>query len=230
MDETKDESIINHGAIDLVCLDLGGVLIRICRSLEEALSKAEVQLRPPPGSSDGSFERLDENNDWRQLHHDYETGRCDVDRYFRQASAMTGATVAQTEAILKAWLHDPYPGVIGLIDQLTNKDAKADTACLSNTNAYHWSMMTQDGPTHLPLDRLDLRFTSFQIGAAKPDGEIYAHVERVTGVAPGRIIFFDDHRPNVTAAAQRGWQAHLIDPDDDTVGQINRQLTGCGVI
>jgi putative hydrolase of the HAD superfamily len=60
-------------------------------------------------------------------------------------------------------------------------------------------------------------FFSAELGLAKPDPAIYAHVERVLARPPGhRLLFIDDRPDNVAAATARGWQAHLWVDDADT--------------
>lgn len=61
------------------------------------------------------------------------------------------------------------------------------------------------------LNAFDHIFNSSVIGAAKPDAQIYAHIESVLGVAPGKIAYVDDSEGNVAAARDRGWNATLID-------------------
>jgi 2-haloacid dehalogenase len=87
-------------------------------------------------------------------------------------------------------------------------------------------MMSRPGqPVGLPLHRLTWRFTSFEIGHMKPAPEIYRHVEQATEIPPESIIFFDDSRPNIAAAAERGWRTHLIDPaTGDSPAQVRRSL------
>lgn len=50
---------------------------------------------------------------------------------------------------------------------------------------------------------------SSDLALMKPEGAVYEQVEQRTGRPPQDLVFFDDRPPNVEAAAQRGWQAHL---------------------
>lgn len=90
-------------------------------------------------------------------------------------------------------------------------------------------MLDRGGSNYLPLDRLTYRFASHLVGAVKPDDAIYAHVERVTGVAPGSIVFFDDLEANVAAAARRGWRAHQVRVDADPIAQVRLHLRDHGI-
>lgn len=53
-------------------------------------------------------------------------------------------------------------------------------------------------------------FFSAEIGLAKPDAPLFAHVAKELGVCdPARIVFIDDRAENVEAARAAGWAAHL---------------------
>jgi hypothetical protein len=57
----------------------------------------------------------------------------------------------------------------------------------------------------------------------KPDPAIYRIVEEDCGIAPGALLFADDKRANVDAAAARGWQGHLFDgPEGWPAGSLPR--------
>jgi FMN phosphatase YigB (HAD superfamily) len=54
---------------------------------------------------------------------------------------------------------------------------------------------------------------SFEIGARKPEAEIYAYAIEALGVKPGNVAFFDDALPNIVAANRFGMRAfHTCEP------------------
>ena len=53
------------------------------------------------------------------------------------------------------------------------------------------------------------RIFSCDLGLIKPDAKIYEVVEQTLARPGAELVFFDDRPPNVAAARQRGWQAHL---------------------
>jgi FMN phosphatase YigB (HAD superfamily) len=74
--------------------------------------------------------------------------------------------------------------------------------CLSNTNPLHWEEQFSRWTT---LDALDFRFLSFEMGAVKPDQELF---EKVAGLLPAprdHVLFLDDNLINVDAANQAGF-------------------------
>ncbi len=206
--------------IDLVIFDLGRVLIRLAADRPDAAAMAGVDL--PPLSEDAWRK-------WETIRDDHETGRISFDQFADRLAPVSGLDRGQHAALYEGWLRGPYPGVEELVDEL--RAGPTRLACLSNTNDFHWSLMTAPaGNNALPMDKLHHRFASHLVGSAKPDAAIYEHVERETGVEPGRMIFFDDSPANVEAARARGWRGEVIADDGDPVSQMRRRLGRYGVL
>jgi glucose-1-phosphatase len=203
--------------IQLVCLDLGGVLIRVCRNWREACEAAKLELRRPVFDP-GMARRLAEIN------RKHESGQIDDAAFDRAAAALTGLPPDQVAAAAAGWLRPVYPGAFDLVGRLAKAHPRVRSACLSNTNTRHWRMMNTPGPYHLGLDRLTYRFVSFEIGHMKPSTEIFRHVEREAGLPAASILFFDDNPDNVAAARGAGWQAEQIDPERDPPAHVREHL------
>ncbi len=202
--------------VRLVVFDLGRVLIRICDDWKHACAVAGV---PAPGIelSDAATAALHEAVCAAEV------GRIDLDEFARASAPHLGISPEHVVALSHAYLRGPYPGASELLDDL--RAAGVATACLSNTNANHWRLMTDPaGPNFMPFDRLTHRFASHLVRARKPDDRIYAHVEAETGVGPGEIIFFDDVDENIETARRRGWDAHQIRIDADPIAQARTVL------
>ena len=65
-------------------------------------------------------------------------------------------------------------------------------------------------PTHPELGRFDHVVVSGQVGALKPEPEIYAMLEAASGFAGADLFFADDRPENVAAAEARGWRGHVF--------------------
>ena len=208
----------------LVCFDLGRVLIRICSDWRHACECAGVA--PPPAAVPEGAARaaLDEAVCASEV------GAIDLAEFAAVAARALGIPVESAVAASSAYTRGPYPGAADLLDELAA--AGVATACLSNTNANHWRILTDPADPHARVtDRLTHRFASHLVGARKPADAIYAHVERAVGVPGDAIVFFDDLRENVAAAARRGWRAHWVDPSpDEPVGQVRRALREHGIL
>jgi glucose-1-phosphatase len=211
---------MSRTGIQLVCFDLGRVLVRICDGWQEACRSAGVSAANIPPA------RLE------QLHQAvrrYELGHMTCDAFFSQATSVTGLDIRQVRTVWEAWTCSVYDGTELLLDRLRSRGVKL--ACLSNTNASHWRVF-HDPASHcfLPMDRFDHRFASHLVGLAKPDAAIYAHVEQQTQLCPPQIAFFDDLEPNVLAARQRGWHACHVAPAPHPPGQVAEILTVMGLL
>lgn len=216
--ETTAQVRPGDSPIELVCFDLGEVLMRLCAGWEDACRCAG--LTGAQALEAGMRQRLFE------IVQRSEVGLIDQDTYAGEVATLVGLNPEQVTQVSEVWLRGPYPGVDAMLGALA--EAPVRTACLSNTNALHWELMTTPGHTaYLPLGRLDYRFASHLIGERKPDAAIYQHVEQAAGVPAEAILFFDNAPENVAAAKQRGWQAVQVDPADP-VPTMRQHLARCG--
>jgi glucose-1-phosphatase len=212
-------------AIRLVCFDLGGVLVRIWGTWDDARRAASLSARAEPSAPE-----LEESH--RSLGALFEVGRISFDEWAAGVSRAFEGAYSPDEAkrAHHAIPRQEYAGALALIDEL--HDAGVATACLSNTNHAHWiRLVHHDGVAALPGEpeypsvvRLKRHFASHLLGMAKPDGAIYAEVERLVGLEGPEILFFDDRADNVEAARHRHWRAHRIDPQGDTIAQVRQSL------
>lgn len=203
----------------IVCFDLGGVLVRICRSWEEGCAAAGVDVNrdwSPADSSPAHHALLDA----------YTIGRITTPTFFRELAAMSGGVYSAEEfrAIHANWIRGVYPGAENLLAEL--RSAGVETACLSNTNELHWDMLCQ-WPI---LERLGRRHASHLVGIAKPDPGIYEWFQRRVERAPEHIVFFDDLQDNIAAARSLEWDAVHVDHAGDTSAAIRMALFDRGLL
>ncbi len=206
------------GTLRLVCFDLGGVVIRICRSWAEGCAAAGLPVRDP-----ALWQRTRPAR--RRLIEQLQTGRIDGATFAARASDQVAGLYSPEEilGVHRAWLLDEYDGMVDLIDRV--HDAGLDTAALSNTNDEHWGRLD----TLPAVMRMRHRLASHQLGLLKPDERIYRHLEEQLGYRGDQIIFFDDTPTNVVAARNVGWHAHVIDPEDNPPQQVAAVLRDHGV-
>ncbi len=203
-----------------MCFDLGGVLVEICRSWHEACGAAGLEIRQMPAA----FER-----ERSALADRYQLGHLDDAEYYAQVSEATHGAYArdEIEAIHHAWTRSEYPGIARLLSELSERDDVL-LACLSNTNASHWSRLaplaSASASEYPSLRRLQVKLASHLLGLAKPDPLIYKRAQQEFAVAAADILFFDDLASNVSAANRSGWRAHPIDPHDDPASQLRGHL------
>lgn len=111
------------------------------------------------------------------------------------------------------WWHDCWlemvPGAISHTVRLKQalRSRGIPVFALSNFGAETFGIACQTYPFLRDFDRA---FVSAHLKTIKPEPEIYAILERETGVAPERLLFTDDRPDNIAAAQARGWQTHLF--------------------
>jgi HAD superfamily hydrolase (TIGR01509 family) len=207
-----------HDPVQLVCFDLGRVLVRICDDWRHACRLRGIAVPDDLPPMDAAAARL--VKDASRL---LDTGRIDEAEWARRVAPTRGLMPEQALAANAAFLLGPYDGAAELVDELNALGVQ--TACLSNTNDSHWRMtLDKSSPVYFPLDRLTHRFASHLCGLCKPDAAIFEHVERSAGVAPDLILFFDDLAENVDAARACGWRGHVIDTTREPVMQLREHL------
>lgn len=204
----------------IVVFDLGGVMVRVARVWQEALDWAKVAGTRPesarlPLSSCPTFEP-------------YQANRVSLEAYLDDLAAFLGLKDReQTLHVHQSILMEPYSGTVELVDDLHARGVR--TGCLSNTNAPHWDVMG-DPALYPAIAALQVPGLSHLFHADKPNEAIYRAYERLAGVEPHQVVFFDDHQPNVDAANRFGWNATRIDPLGDTAQQVRSVLARVGVL
>ena len=203
----------------IVCFDIGGVLIRICRTWEEGCIAAGVPLR-----------RFEEKNDHvgrrQSLLANLQRGDIDDGDFHQSLSDLFEGTWSRDEVarVDTAWLLDAYPGTLEVIRELDAAGVR--TSCLSNTSGGHWNRLL----AYENVAGLGSHHASHLLGLAKPDPRIYTEFERLVDARPEEIVFFDDLEANVEAAGVRGWDAVRIDHETDTAAQMRSALKIRGIL
>ncbi len=200
----------------LIIFDLGRVLIRICSTMHEASLRAGNTFVPTDMSPYAKAEML-------QLSHRADLGQLDELQIVSRLGPLFSMPPGQARLMFEHFLIGPYPGLTELLTDL--RAAGHHTACLSNTNAAHWRLMTTPGThAHLPLDLLTHRFASHLLHLRKPDPAIYRAVEQQTATPPQNITFFDDLQENIDAASACGWTAILVPHIENTIPFLRSHL------
>ena len=185
---------------NVVCFDIGGVLVRIRHTWRDVLAAVDLVptwSEPRPHASDPVLCA-------------YQDGTLQEAEYLDALSAHLGIERPQARRAHDAILDADYPGAFDLVRRLRREGV--GTACLSNTNALHWERLLS--PDHYPaVASLDRHFSSFEIGANKPDEAAFRTVAEAYPEA--RVVFFDDALANVEAARRFGWDAYRVDPEGD---------------
>lgn len=210
-----------NSPIRIICFDLGGVLVRICRTWAQGCHAAGVPVHD--GADDPQFLA-----DRRDLNLEYQAGGLEPMEFFEQLAASTDGLYSPDDVrrVHDAWLLGEYPRVAEIVASL-NALPQIATACLSNTDDLHWRQMI---PGFGAVAGLQHRHASHLLGMCKPDVRIFTAFEELVEAAPHEIAFFEDTAENVDAACEAGWSAHLVDHTQDTALQISTVLKTLGIL
>lgn len=206
----------------IIVFDLGGVVVRICRSWKEACGRAGLPAHELLATPDNIAER-------KAIVKRHEVGALSDDDYYTQIAATTAGlyTADHVRSIHHHWTIGEYPGVTALVDDLHALGLA--TGVLSNTNPHHWQTMTGAPHAYPTLSRIHHLHASHLLAHAKPDRGIYDTFTERSGFHPHETLFFDDLEANIAGAQAAGWDAVQIDHNADTAGQMRLHLRLRGI-
>lgn len=176
--------------------DMGGVLVQI--DWHGQMSKLLGEDIP--------FEQMHQRWADSEASTAFEENKIDFSTFCEKLIEENGLTISkeQVEVAFRNIVQDDFPDTCEMLEQLRSKYT---LSLLSNTNAYHWEMLTKRN-TFLPL--LHNPFTSLDFGVMKPDPLIYEKLIEKLNCQPEEILFFDDGLMNVEAARKLGINAERV--------------------
>ena len=200
--------------IEALLFDVGEVLIRLDPTrLTAALSATEESSKGDTLHNLGSWEPYDR----------FERGSIGSLEFFEAAKIKLGRVVSW-EAFLELWdsvLVEECAGVKPLLERLRKRYRLFG---LSNSNPLHIDYAMRKFPCLSQLERL---FTSYEIGARKPEKKAFDFVLHQIKIPAGRVLFFDDRPENVEAARALGMVAELVVSSES---DLERSLKKHGVL
>lgn len=207
---TQDTSFPNIEDIEVIVLDLGGVIIDID---PERSSRAFSRL--------GSGSLLEEHSKAEQdrLYDRLERGEIDA-ATFRQELRSRGGIEASDRAIDEAWnalLLDIPLERFRFLEELRKR---YELHLFSNTNELHMEGFERIVEARYGMKAFEELFhgihLSYRLRARKPEKEAFELLIKEVGAEPHRILFIDDTRPHVDSARELGICAYHLGKDELT--------------
>lgn len=130
----------------------------------------------------------------------HETGKMTTDEFLDSLYVIFEGRFTK-EKILEAWDGIIVEDNVSIVPFVRRVQKRYRTAILSNTSPSHWKkvMAISSLARSIPA-----AFTSFDIGAMKPDPAAYRHAVKALGVLPHEILFIDDLKENIDGAIACG--------------------------
>jgi FMN phosphatase YigB (HAD superfamily) len=201
---------------DALLFDLGGVVIQIdfARAVQAWAAAGGV-----PASQVHARFSLDAG------YEAHERGEIEPAAYCAHLRHALGLEIAD-EHLLAGW-NQIFLGEVPEVGPLLAKLARSfPVYALSNTNAAH-RMFWQVRYANL-LEPFSQIFCSCDLGMRKPSPAAFLEVASRIKIAPGRIVFFDDHPDNVRGAREAGLRAHEVHSAEDIRAALRLEGVVCG--
>jgi FMN phosphatase YigB (HAD superfamily) len=191
--------------------DLGKVLVDFdygiaARNITRRSTKPPADLHAFLGSSPLLFE--------------YESGRLTRQGFFeavREAAGFQGDLMEFGG--LFGDIFSEISGMTALQAELRRRGHK--TYIFSNTNDLAIGHIRRNFPFFAHFD--DYIF-SYEVGAMKPQAEIYAAMEKMSGRQGADLIYLDDRLENIEAGAARGWRTILHESPEKSRAAVEKFL------
>ncbi|WP_158587044.1 HAD family hydrolase [Motilimonas pumila] len=186
---------MNKDDIDWVLFDLGGVLVQL-----------NGLPFKPEWFNDPSQQPILHEWGISEVVRNYETGKASVTE-FAQFTLEQFQLKTSIDAFIDEFTRWPGPLFDGSLVMLEQLGSQVNTAIYSNTNGEHWPRLMQEMAL---ADTVKHAFASHLIGLAKPDLAGFKYVLAQLNTVPERVLFLDDNKTNVEAAASLGVQAQQV--------------------
>jgi len=190
-----------------VIFDLGKVLVDFDYAISATKLAAKCKISP---------REVQSLIDHSPLLFRYETGTIDKSEFYREVCKLTGYCGAQNE--FEPGFSDifsPIEPMIALQADLRRREIP--TFILSNTNDLAVGHIHRTFPF---FSNFDGYIFSYEQRVMKPQPQIYEIAEKVTGFAPGEIVYIDDRLENIEPGARRGWNVIHHQSPNKTIAQL----------
>jgi len=150
----------------------------------------------------------------------YESGLLTRQQFFEEMRQATGFTGSLEEFSADfADIFVPIAPMIELHEELRARGFL--TYIFSNTNDLAIEHVRHNFPF---FQHFDGYIFSYEVGAMKPQPEIYAAMEQMSGKSGADLVYIDDRLENIEAGRARGWRAILHETPEKTRAALEKLL------
>lgn len=198
--------------VDALLYDFGGVLVEI---------HFDRVIRHWARAAGTGYEALRARFAFSPAYEAHERGEIAAEEYFQALRGELG--IAIDDAEFAAGWNSIFGNEIAPTVEIAHRlSGVVPQYLFSNTNAAHHACWSARYARALsPLRR---HFASHEMGLRKPDRAAFEHIAREIGVAPQRILFFDDTAANVEGARAAGLEAVLVGSPEDVARALRPWL------
>ena len=199
-------------AAPILALDIGGVCLELRH--ETACLRFGVE------SAEAFRARFPEV--WR-LAAELETGELTESEFLERAGTELGLPSDELHGFWLELIGGEMPGVADFVEQALALGCRP--VFLSDVSAIHYRALL---PRLSFTDRMHGAVVSYEVGALKPDGRMYAAMEERFCGGGQPLLYIDDRAANVAAARERGWNAYQFGTFPEALAQLRQCLATRG--
>jgi FMN phosphatase YigB (HAD superfamily) len=194
-------------AIEALLFDLGKVLVDF--EWDPTMNQLTAACRDPV-----EFRRVFLD---AKLAHRYETGAMTT-REFHEHLCRVGGLQMDLKCFRSAWSSMFQPELLVSRNLLERLCSRYPLILVSNTNEAHAEFIAEHYPV---FEYFAHKVFSFEVGAMKPEPEIFRRAIDVSGKPAGSLFFTDDREENVLGARVMGMQAHQFRSEPELIDALS---------
>ena len=139
---------------------------------------------------------------------------------------MVGHPVSKEEA-RHAWLGYVKEISLDRLNKISDLRPRYRTCLASNTNPFMMEFTESaefSGDGHGIGHYLNHLYCSYRMGVCKPSAEFFNNILEAEGIKPDEVLFVDDSKRNIEAAARLGINTLWVDSDKDWLPELKAKL------
>lgn len=203
--------------IKTILFDMGGVLFQI--DTDQAKRRFEAL--------GVDSERYLDAYEQRGIFLDLESGAIGDEEFVSRLSEMVDHPVSKEEA-RHAWLGYVKEISLDRLNRIGKLRPRYRTCLASNTNPFMMDFTEStefSGDGHGIGHYLDHLYCSYRMGVCKPSADFFNKILDAEGVKPDEVLFVDDSKRNIEAAAGLGINTLWVDADKDWLPELETKLS-----
>lgn len=203
--------------IKTILFDMGGVLFQI--DTNQAKRRFEAL--------GVDSERYLDAYEQRGIFLDLESGAIGEEEFVSKLCEMVGHRVSKEET-RHAWLGYVKGISLDRLNRISKLRPKYRTCLASNTNPFMMDFTEStefSGDGHGISHYLDHLYCSYRMGVCKPAADFFNKILEAERVKPDEVLFVDDSKRNIEAAAGLGINTLWVDADKDWLPELETKLS-----
>lgn len=192
-------------SVKAIIFDVDGVIIRSMDSAGRFLWSQNIER-------DLGITGVSLKNIFSSGWEDVIKGKVDTRKFFENGLLEQGNNKTSVDEFISYWLSQDSNLDTPVLDIVQRLERPA----YLGTNQDSYRSKHLNGLVGYLFDGM---FTSWEIGAAKPESAFFEHIENALKLSPKELMLIDDRAENIESAASREWTVHHFTGDINALKQ-----------